>query len=163
MPIAGCAQQTYTADYIIRQGEVMVTVKLMFASIALVLVAGCTRAATLANTSWNLTSFGSPGVETPILAGSRINLQFNSADEVSGSAGCNMYRGKYQIQDSAVTFLDVGSTLIGCYARGVMLQENRYLAALRTTGTFELVGDSLTISYDGGKGVLRFTRGVPGK
>jgi len=152
-----------------------VTVKLMFVSVALLLVAGCTRAAVLANTTWTLTSFGQPGAETPVLAGSRIILEFESSDEASGSAGCNRYRGRYQIRGSAITFSDIGSTLRACArpgktiqeemsrGMGLMWQEEQYLAALRTTGRFELVADSLTIFYSDGKGVLRFTRSAPSR
>jgi heat shock protein HslJ len=121
----------------------------------------------LANTSWTLTSFGPPGAETPVLAGWRIILEFGSSDQASGSAGCNRYHVRYQIQGNVITFPDGSITKAYCFNPVVMKQEDQYLAALRTIGKFELAADSLTISYNDGKGVLHFTshftRGTPGK
>jgi heat shock protein HslJ len=110
----------------------------------------------LANTRWRLVSFGEPGAETPVVAGSTVTLEFGADGQVGGSAGCNSYGGKYQVHDGTVSFGELVSTLMACVDERVMQQEQQYLAALQSTGRFELAGRRLTIRYAGGQDVLNF-------
>jgi len=111
---------------------------------------------TLANTRWRLVSFGEPGDETPVVAGSTVTLEFEANGQVGGSGGCNSYGGKYQVQDGTISFGEIVSTLMACTDERVMQQEQQYLGALQSAGQFELAGQRLTIQYNGGRGVLNF-------
>jgi heat shock protein HslJ len=110
----------------------------------------------LANTRWRLVSFGEPGAETPVVAGSTVTLEFEADGRVGGSGGCNSYGGQYQVQDGAVSFGELVSTLMACTDERLMQQEQQYLAALQSAGQFELAGRRLTIRYAGGRGALNF-------
>ena len=112
----------------------------------------------LANTAWVLVSYGAPGAETPVVAGSTVTLEFEAGDQSGGSAGCNSYGGRYQVDGDAISFSEIVQTLMACEDEQVMQQEAQYLAALETAGQFEISGDSLAITYDGGQGVLNFVR-----
>jgi heat shock protein HslJ len=112
----------------------------------------------LANTAWVLVSYGAPGAETPVVAGSTVTLEFDAGDQAGGSAGCNSYGGHYQVDGDAISFSEMVQTLMACEDEQVMEQEAQYLAALETASQFELSGDSLAITYDGGQGVLNFVR-----
>lgn len=116
----------------------------------------------LANTRWRLVSFGEPGAETPVVEGSTVTLEFGAGGQVGGSGGCNSYGGQYQVQDSAVSFSEIVSTLMACADERVMQQEQQYLAALQLAGQFELAGQRLTIQYNGGRGVLNFEPAASG-
>ena len=112
----------------------------------------------LANTAWVLVSYGAPGAETPVVAGSTVTLEFDAGDQAGGSAGCNSYGGHYQVDGDAISFSEIVQTLMACEDEQVMEQEAQHLAALETASQFELSGDSLAITYDGGQGVLNFVR-----
>jgi heat shock protein HslJ len=112
----------------------------------------------LANTAWVLVSYGAPGAETPVVAGSTVTLEFEAGDQAGGSAGCNSYGGHYRVDGDAISFSEMVQTLMACEDEQVMEQEAQYLAALETASQFELSGDSLAITYDGGQGVLNFVR-----
>ena len=112
----------------------------------------------LANTTWVLVSYGAPGAETPVVAGSTVTLEFEAGDQAGGSAGCNSYGGRYQVDGDAISFSEMVQTLMACEDEQVMEQEAQYLAALETASQFELSGDQLAITYDGGPGVLNFVR-----
>ena len=112
----------------------------------------------LANTAWVLVSYGAPGAETPVVPGSTVTLEFEAGDQAGGTAGCNSYGGRYQIDGDTISFSEIVQTLMACADEQVMEQEAQYLAALETASQFELSGDSLVITYDGGQGVLNFVR-----
>ncbi|MEW5957135.1 MAG: META domain-containing protein [Chloroflexota bacterium] len=110
----------------------------------------------LANTRWVLESFGAPGAETPVIAGSNITLEFGADGQAGGSGGCNSYGGSYQVQDKTLSFSQIASTLMACADASMMQQEQQYLEALQSAGQFELTDSHLTIRYDNGQGALHF-------
>lgn len=110
----------------------------------------------LADSEWTLASFGPTGEETPVLAGTAVTLSFDAAGQAGGSGGCNSYGADYQVQDDALIFGEIVSTLMACTDEGVTEQEQRYLEALRSAGEFEEANDQLTITYDAGQGALHF-------
>jgi heat shock protein HslJ len=108
----------------------------------------------LANTSWLLVSFGATGSDMPVLEGTTITLEFESATQLGGSGGCNSYGADYTAHNGTITVGEVVSTLMACVEEGVTEQEQDYLAALSAAEEYELAGDQLTIWYNGGAGVL---------
>jgi heat shock protein HslJ len=138
--------------------------------ITIMLLAACTAITTspsmgntLANTEWTLVSSGKPGAEMPVVAGSRVTLKFDSIGQASGTGGCNAYSSKYEIRDGAVTFTKTISTLMACADQDKMDQEQHYFAALQTASTFQVSGETLTISVRGGSEVMHFTKGIVAK
>jgi heat shock protein HslJ len=104
--------------------------------------------------TWTLISYGDPSAPTPVLEGTTITLTIDPLG-VSGSAGCNRYFGGYVFVENTISFAALGSTRMAC-APEIMAQEAAYLRALASTRTFEIVGDTLRIVYDGG--ALTFER-----
>lgn len=113
----------------------------------------------LTGTSWQLSSYGKPGAETTVLNGVDVTLQFGSGGQAGGSGGCNSYGAQYKVTDGNVlSITNIVSTLMACTANGVMNQEGKYFAALRSANSFELSGKQLTIRYENGQKVLNFTK-----
>lgn len=113
----------------------------------------------LANTQWVLTSFGATGTESEVVGESAVTLEFSSDGQAGGSGGCNSYGGSYTVEGNTITFGEIASTLMACADPALMDQETQYFAALQTASTYEIDGDTLTITYDGG--VLTFSRATP--
>jgi heat shock protein HslJ len=115
----------------------------------------------LENTRWELVSWGVPGAETAVIAGSTVTLEFSDTGEVGGSGGCNTYGGAYTVQDNLFVFSEIVSTLMACADQAVTEQEMEYLAALPSAGRFEINDGTLTIWVDGERGVLNFVAAAP--
>jgi len=111
----------------------------------------------LGGVMWTLVSYGPPDAPVAVLPNAPITLMF-TPDGINGSAGCNSYFGSFQFDVGAITFTDIGSTLIAC-DQPIMDQELAYLDALPTATAYQITPDGLLqITYDGG--VLTF-RGTP--
>jgi heat shock protein HslJ len=108
----------------------------------------------LAGVTWTLVSYGSPDAPVAVLPTAPITLVF-SEQGIGGSAGCNQYFGAFQFDVSAITFSDIGSTLMACVDQAAMDQEMAYLNALQTATAYQITDGQLQITYDGG--VLTFT------
>jgi heat shock protein HslJ len=113
----------------------------------------------LANTEWKLSSFGAAGAESPVVEGTTITLKFGPDTRANGSGGCNTYAGDYQVQGDTVSFSRIISTKKACVVAKVMQQENQYFEALMSSGKFKITENQLSISYDEGRGVLKFVKG----
>jgi heat shock protein HslJ len=108
----------------------------------------------LANTSWQLVSFDDV---TPVVAGSVVTITFGDDMRVSGSGGCNSYGGRYSINEGAIVFSEVISTLMACVDETIGAQEGSFFFGLEKATTYEISADELVIYYgDGAK--MTFTR-----
>jgi heat shock protein HslJ len=114
----------------------------------------------LENTNWNLVSFGGPGAEQPIIEGSAITLML-AGGQAGGSGGCNSYGGTYQVDGNNISFEEVVRTERACLEEGVTEQEQRYFEALESASTYQVEGNQLHITYDGGNGLLIFEASLP--
>ena len=95
---------------------------------------------------WLLKSYGNRDNLKDIIAGTEITATFNSSNsQVSGSAGCNIYGGSYQIGDNALSIYDIYSTEMACIEPGVMEQEQEFLTILISAQSFQVDNDTLTI------------------
>ena len=104
----------------------------------------------LTDTHWELVSFGEGDTTTPVIAGSKVTLDFSQDGQAGGSGGCNSYGGKYEAQDGNLSISEVVSTLMACVDEQITEQEGRYLKALQAAETYEISGESLTIWYTDG-------------
>lgn len=94
---------------------------------------------------WQLEQLGdaAPTAEAPITA------RFGADGSLSGSSGCNRFTGRYEVSGNTITVAEpLASTMMAC-DEAVMAQEAAFLAALQGVQTFELDGESLTLTGRG--------------
>jgi len=115
----------------------------------------------LTGTEWRLVSLGPSGAEANIVAGTTVTLKFGEDGRASGSTGCNMYSGTYQVRGDTLSFSRLISTRRACLDQNANSQEQRFISGLEAANRFRLVGDRLTILSDRGRNVLNFVRDAP--
>lgn len=76
---------------------------------------------------------------------SHVSMVFTTDHQVSGSGGCNNYRGAYTVEDGEIVFGHVAATRRLC-SRVLDKQEQRF---------FEVLEQIMAVSID--NGLLRFT------
>ena len=118
------------------------------------------RVYVLSGSQWRLVSYGAPGAETPVIAGSTVTLVFSEAEGVGGTGGCNGFGGSYAVVDDTISFSEIISTRGFCAESGVMDQERAYFEALESAARFELSSDQLIIMYGDGQQLV-FSRTTP--
>jgi len=85
-----------------------------------------------------------------ILSEARATLTLEREGSLlSGSTGCNRYRGAYELQGGLLTLSVTGSTRMAC-GEALMRLEASYLEALRVTGSFRLTGSRLDLLGESG-------------
>ena len=101
--------------------------------------------------SWEVTGYnnGKQAVVGPV-AGSTLTAIF-TADQVSGSAGCNTYSGGYTLNGTTLKIGPLASTMKACADQAVNDQEQQFLAALQASTTFDQTGNTLTLKAAGGE------------
>ena len=112
----------------------------------------------LTDNKWSLVSFGDQSNPTSVLEGTDITIKITEEDNglsVEGSAGCNRYFGSFEITDDGLKPGMMGATEMWCMDEGVMDQETEYLKALGMVTDYEIDGNTLKMTYEGG--VLVFT------
>jgi uncharacterized lipoprotein YbaY len=113
-------------------------------------------APSLVGTAWRLADLAGAG----IVSGAEATLEFPEAGRVAGRGSCNRFFGPVTIAGSAITFGQIGATMMAC-AEPVGAQEAKYFAALRGAERFELDGMTLRLFSAGLAAPLRFTRTTP--
>ena len=111
---------------------------------------------------WDLRGYGPAGAETPVLPDAPVFLEFTPDGKLSGSGGCNRVFGGWGFVEgdpNVIRIWRTGSTKMAC-ALPLMTQEHRFLEELVRVSNHAIDGNELRLFYDGGKGVLRFTRGT---
>ena len=103
--------------------------------------------AKLEDTEWVLNSYGEEGRLESILNETEITAIFESRnDQVSGSAGCNFYGARYEIEGNKLTLYELAYTQMLCLSpEGVMDQEQEFLSILGKVESFETGKSTLTI------------------
>ena len=101
--------------------------------------------------SWDVTGYnnGKQAVVSPV-AGSTLTVVF-TADQISGSAGCNTYSGGYTIDGTTLKIGPLASTMRACADQAVNDQEQQFLAALQASTTYDHTGNILTLKAAGGE------------
>ena len=114
---------------------------------------GSQAATPLAGTTWRPVALSG-------VAGTKANpifLRFASADQVSGSAGCNRFFGRYTQNADHVTFSQLGTTRKACPSE-IMWREQRFLELLRKTRRIQVSERELALMTLGGAVFLRLER-----
>ena len=101
--------------------------------------------ASLTDTAWQVQSYnnGRGGVVTT-LQNTQLTATFDAQGNISGSAGCNSYRGTYIVDGTQLSIGPLATTRRAC-PEPVMQQENEFLAALGATSQYSIAGDRLTL------------------
>ena len=101
--------------------------------------------------SWDVTGYnnGKQAVVSPV-ADSTLTAIF-TADQVSGSAGCNDYSGGYALNGTTLKIGPLASTMRACADQAVSDQEQQFLAALQASTTYDQTGNTLTLKAAGGE------------
>lgn len=78
------------------------------------------------------------------LRGTTLTLSF-AGGTVSGSAGCNTFRGTYKVQGDRVAIGRLSTTRKACPDEGLMKQESNFVAALERADTWKIEEGELTL------------------
>jgi heat shock protein HslJ len=106
---------------------------------------------------WKLVSYGSAASPTPAAAGVDTTITFASNGQVTGNVGCNSFGGDYSVSGSQITFKPITSTLMAC-GDAIDAQEAEVLRVFAGTATFQVAGDTLTITTADGASVVVLER-----
>lgn len=130
------------------------------AALALAACASTGDSASLEGTLWELESYRNTDGETvDAIPGSGARIEFQDG-QASGTSGCNNFFGPYEVDGNSITIGPLGATLMACPGP-LGEQEFGYLAALGSAETYEISGDTLTLSDGEGEVVATFTVGEP--
>lgn len=107
--------------------------------------------------TWSLVSYGPPSALLPAAPDVETSIEFNDKGEVLGNVGCNGFGGEYEVEGDALKFGPIMSTLMFCEGP-VGEQETATLNVLQESASFELDGDTLTITSADGSSVIVLAR-----
>jgi heat shock protein HslJ len=108
------------------------------------------RTVSLAGTRWKATALGSEaGAIAAIVPGTAPTLSFGPDGQVSGSAGCNRFVGRWRADGATTTVEPTATTRMAC-GEAAMAQERAYLEALRSASWILLDGERLEMRRDSG-------------
>ncbi len=94
---------------------------------------GSAQSSPLTGKTWVLTAL----LGKPPLEGTKPTSVFTPAGDVSGSAGCNHYGGRFAVSGSTIKISSLVSTLMGCPPK-IAAQEAAFLKALGSARTFHV-------------------------
>jgi heat shock protein HslJ len=106
----------------------------------------------LANTRWQVTALGAPGLPgtNPVLPGTTLTMDFGPDGSLNGSSGCNTYSATYLVSGSQLSITPpIGPGMMCAEPAGVMEQEAAFLALLPAVGGFTIEGSSNLRLLDG--------------
>jgi heat shock protein HslJ len=95
----------------------------------------------------------------PSAPGVTTTLVIAEDGTVSGSGGCNRYRGKAELGEGTIAFSPLAATRMACSGASAE-QEQRLFAALATARRFRIEGAELLLVGEDGAVVARFSRGI---
>jgi heat shock protein HslJ len=107
----------------------------------------------LEDIKWFLRSYGEQGNLKGIIEGTEVTATFYSSEgQVGGSAGCNIYGGRYHLIGSTLSISEIYSTEMACISpEGVMMQEQEFLTILASAQSFQADDTTLKIFCSGGQ------------
>jgi heat shock protein HslJ len=88
----------------------------------------------LAGTSWKITGVNTGSALVSSALTESLTIDFGTEGSVTGNGGCNNFKGTYELEGGTITFSEFASTMKGCDAE-VMEMEDKYLAALAAATT----------------------------
>jgi heat shock protein HslJ len=101
----------------------------------------------LAGSAWNVVNYNN-GKEAVVglLADTTLTVAFGDDGSISGSAGCNNFRGGYTVDGATIAIGPLATTRMMCPTpEGVMEQEAAFIAALESAATYRIDGDRLDL------------------
>jgi len=105
----------------------------------------------LTGAAWQVLSVNNGrGAVTSVVPETQLDATFDERGIVSGSTGCNTYRGLYTVTGATIAFGSLSSTRRACPSEAATAQEQAFLAALSASTRYELRGDRLTLRDDEG-------------
>jgi heat shock protein HslJ len=112
---------------------------------------------TLEGVTWKVTGFnnGRSAVVSAV-TGTRLTLTFEDG-MVRGSSGCNTFRAPYTSEGNRLSIGPAVTTRKACGAEGVMEQERKFLAALKTAQVWTVESMTLDVHRADGERVLNAT------
>jgi len=115
----------------------------------------------LAGTDWVLESYSTGGdAVSSVIAGTTVTAAFDDDGNVTGSAGCNHYGGRYSLDGANLSISSLYSTKMHCnHPEGIMEQENRYLSLLGSVAGYRIDGDRLDLLDEAGETLLSYRSG----
>jgi putative lipoprotein len=104
----------------------------------------------LRRTRWQLSGYTSGGESHTPLEGAPITLEFSSPTDVGGSGGCNSFGGTYTVDEDAIDFSELASTMMACEDDALMDQEAWFFETLATVERYNIAaGDLILHTADG--------------
>jgi heat shock protein HslJ len=112
---------------------------------------------TLEGVTWKVTGFnnGRSAVVSAV-TGTSLTLTFEDG-MVRGSSGCNTFRAPYTSEGNRLSIGPAVTTRKACGAEGVMEQERKFLAALKTAQVWTVESGTLDVHRADGERVLNAT------
>jgi heat shock protein HslJ/uncharacterized membrane protein len=109
---------------------------------------------TLEGVTWKVTGFnnGRSAVVSAV-TGTSLTLTFENG-MVRGSSGCNTFRAPYKSEGNRLDIGAAATTRKLCSAEGVMEQERRFLAALKTAKVWSVESGTLDVHRADGERVM---------
>lgn len=113
----------------------------------------------LASTNWQVTDYADPRNTTGmtnVLKDTTLTANFSADNVVSGSAGCNTYRGAYELEGTSLTIPGPLATTAMACAEEVMAQETVFLDNLQAVAGFKLddAAPQLHLLNDKGQAII---------
>ena len=118
---------------------------LLLLLLASIMLSACTPQEESLQRTWTLTAYGPEGATIPVAADSQASIVFNEDGTITGNSGCNGFGGEYSVDGDQVTFSGLVSTLMAC-ADPLMSQEGAVFQVLNGTASYEIDGDTMTIT-----------------
>jgi heat shock protein HslJ len=116
---------------------------------------------TLNGTPWNVTAYNNgQSIVSVLNNGKTLTANFGADGRLGGSAGCNSYSATYTASaaDKSLILERIMSTKMACSLDGIMQQEQRFMAALRTVAIYQIEGDKLTLKTADGTVAVILTK-----
>lgn len=106
--------------------------------------------------NWLLVSLNGNKI-TALPADAKVpSLAFDSAEKrVSGSSGCNRFMGGYSLDNNALAFKQLASTMMMCGEQAMQLEKD-YVTALSGVSQWSLLDGELVLMNEEGKSLVAF-------
>ena len=99
----------------------------------------------LNGTAWQVTGYYIGNAIVSPISGTTLTMRFDGST-ISGNAGCNTYNATYSVSGSSISIGAISTGMSMCDTpTGIMEQERDFLAALRSSATFQFDASQLTL------------------
>jgi len=111
----------------------------------------------LSRQSWHLTSYWTEEGAVPVINKTDVIIAFDTDRKVSGSSGCNIYFGDYDLSGDTLQIHQIESTQMTSTSE-VLNQEKIFFSLLLKTKTYTIQNEHYLMLFDeSGNSILTFT------